>query len=78
MECIVCGKTINSTDPHFVLRDACNPPDFPYLHICEDCADVVSPMDLYMGDKLKMANSPDDIIEVEASDIIQTEGTIII
>lgn len=65
MNCIKCGKPISMTEKYFALSEVTshiNPHDF---FICEKCAELVTPMELYMDGRLVMANAEDDMVEVD-------------
>ncbi len=54
--CSLCGKNISADTGYFKVNE---------LTICTDCS-IYSVAELYYKDKLKMYNSPDDVIEAEA------------
>ncbi len=66
MECIKCGNPISMTDKYFALSDVISHNDPRDFFLCEECAELVTPMELYMSGKIRMANNDDESIEVDA------------
>lgn len=62
MKCLVCGAEIGITDEYFAFSDNSSKVNF---NICVNCAETVTPMDLYMSGKISMVNSPDNVIEID-------------
>lgn len=66
MNCVNCGKPIMDTDKYFMLNAFRVDKSFNNFAVCEDCAETVTPMELYMKGVIPMANSDDDTIEADA------------
>lgn len=66
MKCVNCGAKIDAMDKFFDLSALQNGNIIASCPICEECADTVTPMELYMKGVIPMANSDDDTVETSA------------
>lgn len=66
MKCVNCGKRLLDTDKCFMLNAFRVDKSFNNFAVCEECAETVTPMELYMKGVIPMANSDDDVIDVDA------------
>lgn len=66
MKCVNCGKELSNMDKYFNLSASCVDNTVHNGIVCADCAEVVTPMELYMAGKISMYNSDDDMVETSA------------
>lgn len=64
--CDICKHAIGVDTGCFMISD-CTDTDKPGVVICEDCAIKTTVYDLYNKSLLHMYNSPDDVIDAEAT-----------